>query len=287
MFYGVVYFLHLAVALHGGRCVDCVSMQTVTGHLMAHHACDHHARVDPCQKSRRSAQSLTGTPTQAQRRTHTHTLPTHTNLNVIAVGWVFQVIYGAHHVQRHVTDIMSVILCLLWSTCHHHVGVSNGLNLENDRDSSSDAAGLTDNRGRCVGKNSHTNLENAMFLTERVKKSVHGVEHGDNLHGSDVAANACETHHIAEQNGHIREHLGDDGREITSRERNFIRSEDGGTCSRPIFQSALHNQGITATQTGLLHSRTWNFPFYGGPFYSINHLGIKLRGDTHTTIFDL
>lgn len=56
--------------------------------------------------------------------------PTNTDLYVVAVGRVFQVVYGAHHVQGHVTDVMSVILCLLWSPGYNHVGISNGLNLE-------------------------------------------------------------------------------------------------------------------------------------------------------------
>lgn len=56
--------------------------------------------------------------------------PTNTDLYVVSIGRVLQVVYGAHHVQGHVTDVMSVILCLLWSPGDHHVGVSNGFNLE-------------------------------------------------------------------------------------------------------------------------------------------------------------
>lgn len=48
-----------------------------------------------------------------------------------------------------------------------------------------------------------------MLLAESVKQCVHGVEHGDHLHRSDVAANASKSNHIAEKDGHIWEHLGE------------------------------------------------------------------------------
>lgn len=62
----------------------------------------------------------------------TRILPTNTNLYVVAIRGVFEMVYGAHHIQGHVTDVMSVIFGLLWSPSHHHVGVSNSLNLEED-----------------------------------------------------------------------------------------------------------------------------------------------------------
>lgn len=43
-------------------------------------------------------------------------------------------VYGAHHVQGHVADVVSVVLCLLWGPGYHHVGISNGLDLEGDRE---------------------------------------------------------------------------------------------------------------------------------------------------------
>lgn len=52
-----------------------------------------------------------------------------------------------------------------------------------------------------------TDLEDAVLLAERVEQRVHGVEHGDNLHRGDVAANAGEAHDVTEKNGHIWEHL--------------------------------------------------------------------------------
>lgn len=55
---------------------------------------------------------------------------TDTNLYVVAIGGIFKMIDGAHHVQSHVTNVMSVIFCLLWSSSHHHVGISNGFNLQ-------------------------------------------------------------------------------------------------------------------------------------------------------------
>lgn len=53
-----------------------------------------------------------------------------------------------------------------------------------------------------------THLEYTVLLTERVKQRVHGVEHGHHLHRGDMAANAGESHNVAEKNGHIWEHLG-------------------------------------------------------------------------------
>lgn len=52
------------------------------------------------------------------------------------------------------------------------------------------------------------NLKDTMLLTECVKQCVHGVEHGDHLHWSDVAANASKSHDITEKNGYVWEHLG-------------------------------------------------------------------------------
>lgn len=57
-------------------------------------------------------------------------LPTDTDLYVVAIRGVFEVVYGAHHVQGHVADVVSVVFCLLRSSGDHHVGISNGLNLE-------------------------------------------------------------------------------------------------------------------------------------------------------------
>lgn len=54
----------------------------------------------------------------------------------------------------------------------------------------------------------NTHLEDAVLLAERVKQRVHGVEHGDHLHGSDVAADAGESDDVAEQDGHVWENLG-------------------------------------------------------------------------------
>lgn len=62
-------------------------------------------------------------------------LPTDANLYVVAIRGVFKVVDGAHHVQGHVTNVMSVIFCLLWSPGYHHVGISNSLNLVKDRSS--------------------------------------------------------------------------------------------------------------------------------------------------------
>ena len=56
-------------------------------------------------------------------------------------------------------------------------------------------------------KDSPTHLEDAVLLTERVEQRVHGVQHGHHLHGRDVAADASESLHVAEQDGHIGEHL--------------------------------------------------------------------------------
>lgn len=56
-----------------------------------------------------------------------------------------------------------------------------------------------------------------MLLAERVKQCVHGVEHGDHLHWSDVAANASKSHYITEENGHIWEHLSKEIRVLMSR----------------------------------------------------------------------
>lgn len=66
---------------------------------------------------------------------HVCILPTDTDLYVVAIRGVFEVVYGAHHVQGHVTDVMSVVFRLLRSSCDHHVGISNGLNLREVRKS--------------------------------------------------------------------------------------------------------------------------------------------------------
>lgn len=55
---------------------------------------------------------------------------TNTNLNVIPIGGVFEVVNGAHHVQGHVTDVMCMIFCLLWCSSNNHVGISNSLYLQ-------------------------------------------------------------------------------------------------------------------------------------------------------------
>ncbi len=114
-------------------------------------------------------------------------------------------VYGAHHVQGHVTDVMSVILCLLWSPGHHHVGIPNSLHLEVDRNNSCYAAAPVDEAHSREGR--QTDLEDSVLLAERVKQRVHSVEHGDHLHRSDVTANASKSHDITEKNGHIWEHL--------------------------------------------------------------------------------
>ena len=57
-------------------------------------------------------------------------LLTHSDLYVIAVGRVFQVVDGAHHVQSHVTDVVGVELGLLRGPGYHHISITNGLNLK-------------------------------------------------------------------------------------------------------------------------------------------------------------
>lgn len=133
--------------------------------------------------------------------------PTNTDLYVVAVGRVFEVVYGAHHVQSHVADVMSMIFGLLRSPRYHHVGISNGLNL---------GVGVEQMLGSSIivsicislkwGRSS--DLEDTVLLAERVEERVHGVEHGDHLHRGDVAANASEAHDVTEKNGDIWEHLG-------------------------------------------------------------------------------
>lgn len=41
-----------------------------------------------------------------------------------------------------------------------------------------------------------------MLLGELVEERIHGVEHGDNFHGRDAAADFREGHHVAEQDCH-------------------------------------------------------------------------------------
>ena len=52
-----------------------------------------------------------------------------------------------------------------------------------------------------------SHLEDAVLLAEGVEQRVHGVQHGHHLHGGDVAADARESHHVAEQDGDVGEHL--------------------------------------------------------------------------------
>ena len=65
----------------------------------------------------------------------------------------------------------------------------------------------------------HSNLEDSVLLAERVEQRIHGVEHGDHLHRSDVAANASKSHHVAEEDGHIWEHLEDRDKKVNERQR--------------------------------------------------------------------
>lgn len=46
-----------------------------------------------------------------------------------------------------------------------------------------------------------------VLLCELVEEAVHAVEHGDDLHGGDAAADLGEVHHVAEQHGHALEVL--------------------------------------------------------------------------------
>lgn len=177
-------------------------MQTVTGHLMSNHTCHNHPRVDPCNQNDRLVE-------QQYKHVNRPTciLPTDTNLYVVAIRGVFKVVYGAHHVQGHVTDVMSMIFGLLWSPGYHHVGISNSLNLVKDRNICRYEVCVhsTLNEGK-----TQTNLEDAMLLAKRIKQRVHGVEHGDHLHWGDVTANASKSHDITEKNGHVWEHLGEE-----------------------------------------------------------------------------
>lgn len=160
-----------------------------------------------------------------------HVLPTDANLYVVAVRGVFQVVYGAHHVQGHVADVVSMVLCLLWSPGYHHVGISNGLDLEGDGEEQLLHCGHL--WIKCIraggGGGMHSNLEDAVLLAERVEQRIHGVEHGDHLHRSDVAANASKSHHVAEEDGHIWEHLEDRDKKVNERQREREReTREGG-----------------------------------------------------------
>lgn len=134
-------------------------------------------------------------------------------------------VYGAHHVQGHVADVVSVVLCLLWGPGYHHVGISNGLDLEGDREEQLLHRGHSWIKCIRVG-GGHSNLEDAVLLAERVEQRVHGVEHGDHLHRSDVAANASKSHHVAEEDGHIWEHLEERDKKVNERQR---ETREGGT----------------------------------------------------------
>lgn len=63
-------------------------------------------------------------------------------------------------------------------------------------------------KGRLYKAGHKLYLENPVLLAEGVEQGVHCVEHGDHLQGCDVTADASEAHHITEEDGHIREHLG-------------------------------------------------------------------------------
>lgn len=47
----------------------------------------------------------------------------------------------------------------------------------------------------------------AIELSEMVENGVHGVEHGDHLHGGEAAADLSEGHHVRKQDRHALEHL--------------------------------------------------------------------------------
>lgn len=162
-------FPYLSIALHGRCSVDCVTMQTIAGHLMSHHTCHNHPRVDPCKQNDMLVNLFKCWHNQNRS---TRVLPTNTNLYVVAVRGVFQVIYGTHHIQGHITDVMSMILCLLRSPCDHHVGISNSLNLEKDK-SSCYAAALMDEVYQREGE--HTQTLKTRCFSLRVSNSVYMV----------------------------------------------------------------------------------------------------------------
>lgn len=54
-------------------------------------------------------------------------------------------------------------------------------------------------------------LVDVVLLAERVEDDVDLVEHVHHLHGRDVDADLVEFHHVAEQDGHVGEHLPRDG----------------------------------------------------------------------------
>lgn len=122
------FFPYLAVALHGRCGVDCVAVQAVTWHLMSHHSCHNHAGVDPFNHNNGRVHSVERQHKHTDE--FTHIPPTNTDLYVVAIGGIFQVIDGAHHVQGHVANVMCVVLSLLRSASNHHVGISNSLNLK-------------------------------------------------------------------------------------------------------------------------------------------------------------
>lgn len=133
--------------------------------------------------------------------------PTDTDLDVVAVGGVFEVVNGAHHIQGHVTDVVGVVFCLLGRTCHYHVGISDGLNLQVITNWQCEQQSKAPHLVQCRAEKAMY-LEDAVLLAERVKQCVHGVEHGHHLHRGDVAADAGESNNVTEKNGHIWEHLG-------------------------------------------------------------------------------
>lgn len=265
-FYAVHYFLHLAIALHGRCCVDCVTVQTVTWHLMAHHTCDHHARVDPCEQSKRSAQSLK-TPTQAQRQARTH--PTHQHESECCCRWMG--LSGD-----------------LWSApcpapCHRCYGRGTSSSLERqpppcrrlqwsqpgkDRDSSSEAAGLTDNVGGCGGKISTQTLKTRCFSLS-VSKRVYMVLSMETtcmgVMWLQMRVNPTTSLNRMVTSGNTWER---DWIDMTSRQSDLLHSVDGGTHSWPIFRPPLHNLDIAVTQAEFLHSWTQNIPFYDGSITS-------------------
>lgn len=61
-----------------------------------------------------------------------------------------------------------------------------------------------------------THLVDVVLLCEVVEDGVHGVEHGDYLHGCDATADLREGHHVGEQDGDALERLPGQGRsEVT------------------------------------------------------------------------
>lgn len=91
----------------------------------------------------------------------------------------------------------------------------------------------------CLCWSSLCYLINIVLLAECVKNDVDLVEHVHHLHGADVDTDLIKLHHIAEQDGHVWEHLEGDNRSKTVLNNSRTALEEKIKCCSSYFINPL------------------------------------------------